>query len=323
MHKKNSKKLEILIVGKGSLGLRHANIFKDLGCEVSFFRTNNSNLNNKSFYNEYFTFVEVNKPSFDLIVISNPSSLHVKYLKKFQCLSSNFLIEKPTCTNNKDLNFLKKISLNKNIYSGYMLRYDKRVLEIKKRCKNTKNIKFSSFKWHTYFPDWHKYENFKNNYAAKKKLGGGVIFTCSHEIDIAIFLFGKVKSVLCIENKKKLNLKVEESVNIFMKHTNGIDSLISLDFTNKNLIREFKIFCKEAIIKYNFKKSNILQECSKKKRIIKISKKNNIDQIYRRQNFTILKNIKNKIKISLCLETEKVLLSCFKSLKSNKTVRLF
>ena len=322
MHKKNSKKLEILIVGKGSIGLRHANIFKDLGCEISFFRTNNSNLNNKSCYKEYFRFVEVNKLSFDLIVICNPSSLHVKCLKKFQFLSNNFLIEKPTCTNNSDLEFLKKISLNKNIYSGYMLRYDKRVLEIKKRCKNISNIKFSSFKWHTYFPDWHKYENFRNNYAAKKKLGGGVIFTCSHEIDIAIFLFGNVKSVLCQENKKKLNLEVEESVNIFMKHANGIDSLVSLDFTNKNLLREFKIFGKEMIITYNFKKSYIFQESSKKK-IIKIFKKNNIDQIYRRQNFTILKNIKNKIKISLCLETEKVLLSCLKSLKLNRTVRLF
>jgi predicted dehydrogenase len=323
MHKKNSKKLDILIVGKGSIGLRHANIFKDLGCEVSFFRTNNSNLNSKSYYNEYFTFVEVNKLSFDLIVISNPSSLHVKYLKKFQCLSSNFLIEKPTCTNNKDLKFLKKISLNKNIYSGYMLRYDKRVLEIKKKCKNIDNIKFSSFKWHTYFPDWHKYENFKNSYAAKKNLGGGVIFTCSHEIDIAIFLFGKVKSVLCLENKKKLNLKVEESVNIFIKHTNGINSLVSLDFTNKNLVREFKIFCIKKIVTYNFKKFNIFQESIIKDKIIKISENNNLHQIYRRQNFTILKNIKKNIKTSLCLETEKVLLSCFKSLKLKKTIRLF
>lgn len=320
MPKKNSKKLEILIIGKGSIGLRHASIFEDLGCGVSFFRTNKANLINNSSYNEYFSVDEINERSFDLIAICNPSSFHVKYLKKFLHLSNNFLIEKPTCTNNKDLNFLKKISLSKNIYSGYMLRYDKRVLEIKKKCLNTNNINFSIFKWYTYFPDWHKYENFRNSYAANKKLGGGVIFTCSHEIDIAIFLFGRVNSVICRENKKRLNLKVEESVSIFMKHANGIYSLINLDFTNRELIREFKIFYKKKIIIYNFLKPNIIQDGFLKKKIIKISKTNNIDMIYRIQNSTILKNIKNNIKISSCFDTEKVLLCCLKSLKLKKAI---
>jgi predicted dehydrogenase len=322
MYKKNSKKLEILIIGKGSIGLRHANIFRDLGCKVSFFRTNKSNLKNDFFYKEYFDFKEIRKFSFDLIAICNPSSYHIKYLKKFQHLSKNFLIEKPLCTNNKDLSLLKKISRSKNIYSGYMLRHDKRILEIKRRYKNIKKINFTLFKWHTYLPDWHKYENYRNSYAAKKKLGGGAIFTCSHEVDMAIFLFGKVKNVICYENKKKLNLEVEESVNIHIKHMNEINSLVSIDFTNKNFIREFKVFCKNKIIKYNFINHNIHEETFGKKKIIKIFGNNSIEQIYRIQNITILKNIKKKIKISLPLETEKVLLACHKSLKLKKAVKV-
>lgn len=322
MYKKNTKKLEVLIIGMGSIGLRHASIFKDLGCVVSFFRTNNSNLKNPSGYNEYFSINKINKISFDLIAICNPSSMHVEYLKKFKNLSQNFLIEKPLCTNKKDLFFLKQISIKKNIYSGYMFRYDKRILEIKKKLESIKTPKFSSFKWHTYFPDWHKYENFKNSYAANKKLGGGVIFTCSHEIDMAIFFFGKVKTVYCQETINRLNLNVEESVCIFMTHTNGSKSFISIDFTNKNFIRDFKVCYQDKILTYDLKKYITSQEIFKKKKLITISRKNNITKIYKSQNYSILKNIKNNIKISLNIETEKVLLSCFKSIKLKRVVKI-
>jgi len=322
MYKKNSKKLEVLIVGMGSIGLRHASIFKDLGCAVSFFRTNKSNLKNPNCYNEYFGIKQINKLSFDLIAICNPSSIHVEYLKKFKNLSQNFFIEKPLCTNTKDLIFLKKISIKKNIYSGYMLRYDKRVLEIKKKLKNVNTPKFSSFKWHTYFPDWHKYENFKNSYAANKKLGGGVIFTCSHEIDMAIFLFGKVKTVHCQEIIKRLNLNVEESVCILMTHENGSKSFVSLDFTNKNFTREFKVYYKNKILTCNFKKSNICQESFNNLFLIIVSGKNDIDQTYKNQNYSILKNIKNNVKVFLNIETERVLLSCLKSLKLKKMIKI-
>ena len=46
--------MKILIVGKGSIGYRHAKIFKSLGCNVSFLRTNQSNISNndKTNYNE-------------------------------------------------------------------------------------------------------------------------------------------------------------------------------------------------------------------------------------------------------------------------------
>ena len=47
--------MRILVVGKGSIGIRHAKIFYDLNCEVSFLRTNKSTLGNifKYKFNHY------------------------------------------------------------------------------------------------------------------------------------------------------------------------------------------------------------------------------------------------------------------------------
>jgi len=323
MYKKNPKrKLEILIIGRGSIGLRHAKIFKNLGCAVAFYRTNNSNIKKKLVFKEYFNIAKIKNILFDLIVICNPSSLHVKSLLKFKNFSRNFLIEKPFCTNFKDMRIIKNISKNKNIFSGYMMCFDKRIIEIKKNCKNLKNIFFSNFVWHTYLPSWHKYENYRKSYAASPKLGGGVILTCSHEVNLAILLFGKAKIVYCVENKKKLNLKVEESVIIFIEHVNGIKSSIFLDFTNKKFERKFDIFFKNKKIEYNYEKRHIL--VSRKNKTRKIYFSDSIEEIYKRQNNSILNLIKKRnYKVKLNLETEKILFSALDSLRLKKPVKIF
>lgn len=323
MYKKNpKKKLEILIIGKGSIGLKHAKIFKNLGCAVAFYRTNNSNIKSKLVFKEYYDFAKIKNSLFDLIVICNPSSLHVKSLLKFKNFSKNFLIEKPFCTNFKDMKIIKNISKNKNIFSGYMMRFDKRIIEIKKNCRNLKSILFSNFVWRTYLPNWHKYENYRKSYAASPKLGGGVILTCSHEVDLAILLFGKAKLVYCVENKKKLNLKVEESVIIFIDHINGIKSSIIIDFANKQFERKFEVFFKNKKIEYNFKKKYVLVR--KKNKVQKLKFSDSMEKIYKRQNNNILNLMKKKnYKVNLSLETEKVLLSALDSLRLKKPVKIF
>ena len=54
-------------------------------------------------------------------------------------------------------------------------------------------------------PGWHKGENYKKSYALNKNLGGGVINTCCHEIDLALF-FRTSKRSLCQRNKIKNKL---------------------------------------------------------------------------------------------------------------------
>ena len=312
--------MEILIIGRGSIGLRHAKIFKKLGHNVSFFRKNKSSIRTELVFKEFFDFNLIRKNFYNLIVISNPSALHVKYLNKFKNLSDNFLIEKPLCTNVKDLNVLKKISKKKNIYTGYMMRFDERIKKIKKLCIRQNESIYAEFKWHTYMPDWHKYENFKNSYASKKNLGGGVILTCSHEVDTAIFLFGEARSVFCIKNKNKLDIDVEDSVSIIIEHKSNVISFVSIDFGNKIFSRKFYIKNLNKKIEYNYEKQNIYEISSKNKKVIKILPKQNIDKIYYNQNKYIQQNILKQKNATLNLETEKILIAALNSIKLKKKI---
>jgi len=319
-YKKYSKKMEILIVGKGSMGLRHAKIFKKLGNNVSFFRKNKSNIKTKLVFNEFFDFNLIKKKFYNLIVICNPSALHVKYLIKFKNLSDNFLLEKPLCTNFHDLKILKNLSKIKNIYTGYMMRHDERINKIKKICMKKKELIYAEFKWNTFMPYWHKYENYKNSYASKKKLGGGVILTCSHEVDMAIFLFGEAKSVFCLKSKNKLNIEVEDNVLIIIEHKRNIISFVNLDFGNKFFKREFSVNFINKKIYYNFEKKNIYEVNMKKKKFFKVKPKQSIEKIYYNQNKKIQQNVLNNKSIYLNLETEKVLLAALDSIKQKKKI---
>ena len=313
--------MKICIIGKGSIGKRHAKIFKKLGFKIFFLGSKKKFLEK----NDFFKIDEMKKIKFDLYCICNPSSEHLNTLTKIIYSNMNVLIEKPIVTNQRDLkkiiNLKKKYKIN--LFNGYMLRFDPRINLIKDKIKK-KNIRYANFVWQTYMPDWHPYENYSNSYASQKKLGGGVLLTCSHEIDLAIQLFGHVKEVFCIENKSTIKTNVDNSVNLFLKHNKETNSNITLDFSSKwKTKRELDVIGNDFSYKWDFYNSFI--EENKKSKLKKIfpKKSSNIDEIYKYQNSNIINCIKKKKGFfNENLHTEKVLIALKKSLKTNKVVKI-
>jgi len=286
----------VCIVGKGSIGVRHAKIFNKLNCKIFFLRSRKNLTNYKLNFPtiEIDKFKKIKKNYFDLIIICNPTSLHLTTLKKLSNFSKTFLIEKPITSKFDDYKGLKKFMAKKKnkLFTGFYLRYDKRIIRLKKIYdKNFKKAKYSKIVWKTYAPSWHKGENFKYSYAGLKKLGGGVINTCSHEIDLAIYLFGKVKEVFCKKIKSNLNTDVENAVLIFLKHQNNLVSEINLNFgCRKEKTRYSKIFFNDFTIEYNFEKKNLVKTQNYSKKILKVRNFKNNHQAYTIQDEVVLKN---------------------------------
>tara|TARA_B000000475_G_scaffold182002_1_gene146551 strand:+ start:62 stop:913 length:852 start_codon:yes stop_codon:yes gene_type:complete len=274
---------------------------------------------------EISQFSKLKKRNISLVVICNPTSLHYKTFKKFSKICKNFLIEKPISNNLNELSLMQSLIKNKkiNIFSGYMMRFDPRIIKIKKILKKQKII-FSEFTWNTFLPNWHKYEDFREGYAFNSKLGGGVIKTCSHEIDLSLFFNGKVKETLSLEFPKKLGRDVEESVTLNLKHVNGNYSKINLDFTNKIPRRDFKIFTNKFYIKWDFNNTYIEKKYYNKTKNKKISINYDLNNFYFDQNNFVLQNI-NRYKIrnfENLLNTEKTIHSSILSIKKNKIIKL-
>jgi predicted dehydrogenase len=69
-----------------------------------------------------------------------------------------------------------------------------------------------------YLPGWHRYEDYRQMYAARADLGGGVILSQIHEFDYLYSLFGKAKRLFSIGGQwSNLEIDVEDVASTLME----------------------------------------------------------------------------------------------------------
>ena len=306
--------MKACIIGKGSIGKKHFSILSKQKIEVFFVRR-------KKKYKTDIYFSELKNHSFDYFFITNPTSLHLKTLKRIIGFKKPIFIEKPFC--NKKLTKEEiKYFLKHKIFVGFMLRYDKRIQKLKKIIRNKTD--YSKIVWQTCMPKWHPNENYKKSYASRKDLGGGVVLTCSHEIDLSIYLFGNVIKVSAFKIKNRLKMDVEDRVQIILEHSSGQISEIFLDFTSQETERKIRVYLKQSIYEWDFFKNYLLEHKKNKAKKIKCKYKG-LNETYLLQTKDILKNIntnRNRISLKNTLNTQLTIEAIFKSLSMKKTVTI-
>jgi predicted dehydrogenase len=70
----------------------------------------------------------------------------------------------------------------------------------------------------SYLPSWHPYEDYRELYASRRDLGGGVILTQIHELDFVSWLFGPPKRVFAIGGRlSDLEIDVEDTASLLLE----------------------------------------------------------------------------------------------------------
>jgi predicted dehydrogenase len=68
-------------------------------------------------------------------------------------------------------------------------------------------------------PAWHRYEDYRELYASRRALGGGVILTQIHELDYLGWLFGPPRRVFAIGGHfSGLEVDVEDTASLLLEH---------------------------------------------------------------------------------------------------------
>ena len=228
-------KKKLLIIGFGSSGRRFANIarknFKNLNINIL---TKQKKIGFKIVKN----IESVKKLNPDYIIISSPTKFHFHHLllvNKF-LKGKRILIEKPLYSELKNLKNVKN-----KVFVGYNLRNLKIIQFLKSVIfYNKTKIYDINFINHSFLPSWRKNVSYQKSSSAKKKYGGGVILDCSHEIDLARWMIGKI-DILSVQSSKKSKLKIETEDNckIIGKHKN---INISIDLNYYSIHKKRKIY---------------------------------------------------------------------------------
>ena len=77
--------------------------------------------------------------------------------------------------------------------------------------------------------EWRPGTDYRKSYSARQEMGGGVILDICHEIDIAMAVFGDVKSVCCMARKvSNLDIDTEDVADIVFLHEKDKQSSLHL-----------------------------------------------------------------------------------------------
>ena len=295
-----SKKL--VIIGYGSAGRRFAKLSKK---HFKNFEIHILTKQKKIGFPIIKNFRDIKKINPRYIIVSSPTSLHFKQLKKINDNFKNIsiLVEKPLFHKYR---LIKK--LNNRIYVGYNMRILKIIKFLKSIIYSNKSKIYEiEFINHSYLPDWRKNINYSRSSSAKKKYGGGVILDCSHELDLVNWLIGKIKLLKVISSKKS-NLKIETEDNclIYGSHKK-INVKVDLNYFTKKKKRLINIFGDNLRVNINLISAKSLV-VKNKKIVIKKFDKNELNNTYYLELKDFLcKKEKNLIKYNSALKTQKLI----------------
>ncbi|RXJ89455.1 hypothetical protein CRV01_08235 [Arcobacter sp. CECT 8983] len=264
--------MKALFVGLGSIGQRHLQNLKALypnDFEIYQLKHSNNNLyikdgeareveNLAKFY-EIKELTDLNSAlqiEPDIVFITNPSSCHLDTAITFAEIGANLFIEKPLSNNYDKVEYLKQIIKDKNLICmiGYQTRFHPLIKKLKYILEEKiyGSITSANIEWGTFLPSHHKYEDYKKGYAAREDLGGGVIHSLSHELDLLNYFFGKPSKVLSVESSNSIiDINAEDTVfSLFKYQENDKQFVVSLNlsFAQVYETRSIKISLSNAVI---------------------------------------------------------------------------
>lgn len=244
--------MKILIVGLGSIGQRHARCLQNIsGVQTAVLRTAKGTFKDKSGYTEFYDIKDALAYQPDGVIVANPTSLHVETALVFLQHGIKVLIEKPAADSSAEAE--KLFPYRQQLLVAYCVRFLPLVDVLKEITAAEKAFKLS-FKRSYYLPKWHPYADYRTEYTAKKELGGGVIRTLSHEIDLMLYLFGEPIDTTGVTDKiSPLEINTDDFAFFSCKMQNGARVNFELDFFSPTNINYGELFTEKGKYTWDMK----------------------------------------------------------------------
>lgn len=251
----------ILVFGAGSIGERHLGILQKLGY-TNLWVYRQRNLPLRTVEGGTLRVVTDLGPldgiPFAAAIVCTPTAQHLP--QTLWCVRRQIpvLIEKPLSHTLEGLDELS-VALAENptlIQVAYMLRYHPFFQKLKGLIQNEELGTLLSVQtyWGEYLPDWHPWEDYRQSYAARRELGGGVALTLSHDLDLVNWLAGSpVKNWNTLKNyRSALEINVESGADVSLGYENGITAHCHLNFHERVPRRWYRFVFGEGSVEVDY-----------------------------------------------------------------------
>ena len=213
---------------------------------------------------------------YDVVFVTNPTSMHYETVERFSSHTKSFFIEKPvfdsTNVDERIFDTIKGIPS----YVACPLHYNA-VLQYVKQNINPDEVICARAMSSSYLPDWRPGQDYRKTYSAHKDLGGGVSIDLIHEWDYLTWLFGMPTDCQSLINKVS-NLEIDsDDLAIYIGRNDKTTFELHLDYFGRQTQRTLDLFTSEDTIHCDLIAGTI--DFLKKRKTIKLESERNSFQM--------------------------------------------
>ena len=253
------RRLKVCFVGVGSIATRHIKnlryVCNERNIELSVDavrRVDSKPLAKELGVDKVYLDNDDIPADYDVLFITNPTSMHMDVLEKYHNNAKHFFIEKPISS----LDEIDRVThfpyrANATYYVACPMRYFGVMQYLKSNVDMTKVISARSV-CSSYLPEWRPGTDYRECYSAHKSMGGGVSIDLIHEWDYLTDLFGMPDSVIGKMGKiSSLEIDSEDYALYIGQYKDKIVEL-HLDYFGRQSIRELMLITDEETIIADF-----------------------------------------------------------------------
>jgi predicted dehydrogenase len=269
--------MKILMVGLGAAGQRHVrNLRRRLGRELSLsaYRVRRDSrilaedlqveahdgLEEKYGIQRFDDLDAALGESPDAVFVTNPSSEHMEIALRAARHGCHLFIEKPLATLEDHLEELAGEVERRRLVAvvGYQYRFHPGFERLRSLLGAGRpgRILGARVVAGEHLPSWHPYEDYRQSYAARADLGGGVLFTQIHELDYVYACFGMPRLVFASGGRfSGLEVDVEDVASLLLEFqgpTHVFPVHLHLDYLQRPPIRSCEVLGDDGRIVWDY-----------------------------------------------------------------------
>ncbi len=241
-----------LIVGLGSIGRRHARNWAALGLGPLDVCHRGDDLR----------VALANRP--DVVLVTNPTSLHVDTACVAIEAGAHVLIEKPLGSSLNGVHQLLDGARQavRKVMVGYNYRFHPGLARLRYLMKAGAIGKVVGARAEAgeYLPDWHPDEDYRLGYSARRDLGGGPLLTLSHELDSLCWLLGAPRRITAFAaHASRLDVDTEDVAEIVLEMPNGALASVHVDYVRRPPQRTLELVGEDGVLRWEYEANRLLR----------------------------------------------------------------
>ena len=229
--------MKALIIGYGSIGKRHADILKGLGCEVAVVSRHKSGA-----YRNLADAFDAVRPEY--AVVASPTKDHGRHILELwvEMCGGRLLIEKPLLDAPRHLPVPNLVKMFHSLAVGYNLRFHPIIQALKKRLEGV-TIYQAHFHVGQWLPDWRPGRDYRDCDVS------GVLRDLSHELDLLLWLCGDVTTLYGLRGKLTgLDIQHEDCASILCATERCPQAQVSMNYIERNPRRQIVMVTDEGTL---------------------------------------------------------------------------